>query len=123
MICPDGPCRADGAPTRLRRLFGSSFVLLTERPSTAAAAEGAASTATAAPVSSYALAEIDPGGGLRAALGASADSVHVVRPDGHLAAVLPEFNHVSLAAALERAVGAGAPVNREARRSANRPPA
>ena len=109
VICPDGPCRADGAQTRLRRLFGSSFVLLTERSSTAAAAGRAASAATAGPVSSYALAEIDPAGGIRAALNASADSVHVVRPDGHLAAVIPEFDPASLAAALQRATGAAAP--------------
>jgi hypothetical protein len=60
-------------------------------------------------VTSYALAEIDPGGGLHAALEASADSLHVVRPDGHLAAVLPEFDPADLAAALQRAIGADAP--------------
>ncbi|HKR69189.1 MAG TPA: FAD-dependent monooxygenase [Streptosporangiaceae bacterium] len=106
VICPDGQCVADGTPTRLRRLFGSSLVLLTERASTAAAARLVASTAISAPVTSYALGEIDQGGGLGAALDASADSVHVVRPDGHLAAVLPRFDPVQLAAALRRAIGA-----------------
>ena len=38
VICPDGPCNAGGATTRLRSLFGSSLVLLTERPETAAGA-------------------------------------------------------------------------------------
>jgi 2-polyprenyl-6-methoxyphenol hydroxylase-like FAD-dependent oxidoreductase len=109
VICPDGPCRAEGTPTRLRRLFGSSLVLLTEQLPTAAAAARAALTATPAPVTSYALSAIDPGGGLRAALHASADSVHIVRPDGHLAAVLPEFDPGTLTAALRRAIRAAPP--------------
>lgn len=108
VICPDGPCRADGAPTRLRRLFGSALVLLTERPEVAAAASRAGAAAVAAPVTGYALADLDPGGSLRAALDASATSVHVVRPDGHLAAVLPAFEPASLSAALRRAIGAPA---------------
>jgi 2-polyprenyl-6-methoxyphenol hydroxylase-like FAD-dependent oxidoreductase len=116
VICPDGRCRAAGE-TRLRRLFGNSLVLLTERPSTATAARRAASAATAAPVTSYALANIDPGGGLRTALRASADSVHIVRPDGHLAAVLPEFEAASLAAALQRAIGAEPPAQPPAART------
>src|SRR5262245_7028204 len=107
VICPDGSCAADGTLTRLRRLLGSSLVLLTERASTATAARLVASTVISAPATSYALEEIDQGGRLRAALDASADSVHVVRPDGHLAAVLPEFDPVRLAAALRRAIGAG----------------
>jgi 2-polyprenyl-6-methoxyphenol hydroxylase-like FAD-dependent oxidoreductase len=114
VICPDGRCHAAGAPTRLRRLFGSSLVLLTERVSTAAAADRLASAATPAPVTSYALEEIDPGGGLSAALDASADSLHIVRPDGHLAAVLPELDPARLTAALRRATGAkppGAPIS------------
>ncbi len=110
VICPDGPCRPSsctgGAPTRLRRLFGSALVLLTERPETAAAASLAGAAAVAAPVTGYALADLDPGGVLRAALDATAASVHVVRPDGHLAAVLPEFEPGSLSAALRRAIGA-----------------
>jgi hypothetical protein len=60
-------------------------------------------------VTSYALADIDPGGGLGAALDASPDSLHIVRPDGHLAAVLPEFDPDTLTAALRRAIGAEPP--------------
>ncbi|WP_147449463.1 hypothetical protein [Actinomadura pelletieri] len=29
VICPDGPCVVSGASTRLRRLFGTTFVILT----------------------------------------------------------------------------------------------
>src|SRR5262249_24029462 len=59
VICPDGPCVADGSATRLRRLFGRSFVLLTARPTAADAARKAAAPATDAPVHAYALEEID----------------------------------------------------------------
>jgi 2-polyprenyl-6-methoxyphenol hydroxylase-like FAD-dependent oxidoreductase len=105
VICPDGPCVADGSPTRLRRLLGRSFVLLTARSVAADAAGKAAAAATGAPVSAYALEEIDTSDVLASALDATSDSVHVVRPDGHLAAVLPEFDPASLAAALHRALG------------------
>ena len=109
VICPEGPCRAGGAATRLRRLFGSALVALTEGPAAAAAAGRAAATAVAAPVTCYSLKDLDPSGALGAALDASDDSVHVIRPDGHLAAVLPEFDPAALSAALQRAVGAAIP--------------
>src|SRR5579859_473646 len=105
VLCPDGPCLADGAQTRLRRLLGKSFVLLTARSATAHAARLAATSGTDAPVATYALDEIDLGGALARALDATQDSVHVVRPDGHLAAVLPEFEPADLVAALHRAMG------------------
>jgi hypothetical protein len=103
VLCPDGPCVAAGSATRLRSLLGSSFVVLTARAATAAAA---AALAGDAPVTAYAFDDIDVGGALAAALGASADSVHLVRPDGHLAAVLPRLDPANLAAALRRALGA-----------------
>ena len=105
VLCPDGHCDP-GSPTRLRRLFGRSFVLLTARAATAAAALQAAEAAIAAPVTAYALDDIDHSGELGPALAATPDSVHVVRPDGHLAAVLPAFTPASLTTALRRAVGA-----------------
>jgi 2-polyprenyl-6-methoxyphenol hydroxylase-like FAD-dependent oxidoreductase len=106
VICPDGPCQVDGSATRLRRLFGRSFVLLAQRAPTAVAARRAAAAAIAAPVSAYALEEIDASGLLAAALGATGQSVHVIRPDGHLAAVLPDFEPEVLTAALRLAIGA-----------------
>ena len=105
VLCPDGPCavaprrsagevgRAGTARTRLRRLFGHGFVVLTgrrtdgtDRIDLAAALRG-----VPCPVDVYALAEIDVSGALRAALTpATPDTVFLIRPDGHLAAVLPD---------------------------------
>lgn len=111
VICPDGPCSAGpgsdggGAVTRLRRLFGRSFVIITQSAATAAAAGQAAAAAGAGPVRSLSLDQADVSGVLGPALDATAASVHVVRPDGHLAAVLPRYEPAALTAALRRAAG------------------
>jgi 2-polyprenyl-6-methoxyphenol hydroxylase-like FAD-dependent oxidoreductase len=103
VLCPDGPASTAGCQTRLRRLFGDGFVILTTRAADAAAATEPAADATAAPVRCYPLAEIDVTGVLRRSLAATPDSVHIVRPDGHLAAVLPGFEPAAIRAALRRA--------------------
>jgi 2-polyprenyl-6-methoxyphenol hydroxylase-like FAD-dependent oxidoreductase len=100
VLCPDGPCVAAGVRTRLRRLLGHGFVVLTERPAELPVAPGF-------PVRCYALSDIDVDGALRRALRATDESVHLIRPDGHLAAVLPHPDPAALAAALSRAVGDG----------------
>ncbi len=108
VLCPDGPCLIPsprGAVTRLRRLFGGSFVILTRRSGKAAAAAQAARAAISGPVTAHALDVIDHTGALARALGADDDSVHLVRPDGHLAAVLPGLHPAQLGAAVRRAVG------------------
>ncbi|WP_263972360.1 FAD-dependent monooxygenase [Spongiactinospora rosea] len=105
VICPDGPAVVDGERTRLRRLFGPAFTVLVARGDRAGAARQAAGHLSGVPARVYALPDIDPGGVLSAALRASPDSVHLVRPDGHLAAVLPEFSAPALEAALARAAG------------------
>jgi 2-polyprenyl-6-methoxyphenol hydroxylase-like FAD-dependent oxidoreductase len=126
VLCPDGPCliplpfspdqpsrpsqsphgpAPHGSATRLRRLFGGSFVILTRRAADAAAAAQAARAAISGPVTAHSLDVIDHTGTLGQALDASDDSVHVVRPDGHLAAVLPRLELRGVAAAVRRATG------------------
>jgi hypothetical protein len=80
-LCPDVPCQVLEQPgvTRLRQLFGAGFVALTAR-------RLAPLPSTNIPVTSYVLPAIDPTGAVRRALRATADSVHLFRPDGHLAA-------------------------------------
>ncbi len=93
VLCPDAPCVVAGRRTRLRRLFGRSFVVLTA---------GAANRPVAVdlPCETYALDDIDPTGEVRAMLPAGG---YVVRPDGHLAAVLPCPDASTLEAAVRRA--------------------
>lgn len=98
VLCPDGPCVVDGEPTRLRRLFGRRFVVLTQ-------GGRAERLPTDVPHQIHALESIDTDGVLRTALRAGPDTVHIVRPDGHLAAVLPAYDPAAAVAALHRACG------------------
>lgn len=96
---------ADGQASRLRRLLGRSFVVLTRQAAAVAAFRPAIIAALDGPVAAWALDEIDPTGVLTETLAATHDSVHVVRPDGHLAAVIPNSDPQQLAAALRTAAG------------------
>lgn len=104
VLCPDAPCWVYEQPgvTRLRQLFGTGFVALTAR-------RPCSLPGTSIPVTSYALPAIDPTGAIRRALRATADSVHLVRPDGHLAAVLPCLDAAALTTALRRSCGQKTP--------------
>ncbi|MEV4059428.1 FAD-dependent monooxygenase [Nonomuraea dietziae] len=101
VICPDAPVRGG----RLRQRFGAGFVVLVARPDRIAPATAlGAELGVDVPVEALARSEL----GLDAAVlgeGAGPDSVHLVRPDGHLAAVLPSFSAEALTTALHRAVG------------------
>ncbi|MDX6742392.1 FAD-dependent monooxygenase [Actinocorallia sp. A-T 12471] len=109
VICPDGPCLLDGERVRLRSLFGAGFVALLADPDRVADARAALPSDVAV----YALPDLDVDGVLRPALRAGADTVHLVRPDGHLAAVLDAFDAQKLLSALHRAEGR--PVDRPLR--------
>jgi 2-polyprenyl-6-methoxyphenol hydroxylase-like FAD-dependent oxidoreductase len=98
VLCPDAPCVVGDRATRLRRLFGRSFVVLTAGPA-------GKPLDVAVPHETYALDDIDHGGAVRAALRAGPAGVHLVRPDGHLAAVLDDPDTSTLQAALRRAAG------------------
>jgi 2-polyprenyl-6-methoxyphenol hydroxylase-like FAD-dependent oxidoreductase len=95
VLCPDGPVAgpAAGGATRLRELFGFDMTVLAmgfDPPS-------------GLPV--YRLDQIDSDGVLVPALGATPGWCAVVRPDGHLAAVLDSPSVDELDAALARARG------------------
>ena len=70
-----------------------------------AALRAEAADAVRAPVRVRAVQDLDPGGGLRAALDARPGEVWLLRPDAHVAAVLPDPAQGALRAALRRSVG------------------
>jgi len=119
VLCPDAPLRDGG---RLRRLFGPEFVLLTGTAAAVAAVSAAGVRAllsagpsgavidgagAGAPVRVVSTAQLADGGRLASALGIDGGGAALVRPDGHLAAVLPDPAAVvsALPAALRRATG------------------
>lgn len=95
VLCPDGPVAAPRRPRagRLRELFGPGMTVLTY---------GVDVTSDA---TTYRLDDIDTDGVLAPALHAGPGWCGVVRPDGHLAAVLHRPAPEELAAALCRAAG------------------
>lgn len=107
VLCPDGPCTVPGRPEvgRLRQLFGHGFVVLLADPRHVPEITDASGAATEAPVELYALPAIDPTGVLATALRPAPDGAHLVRPDGHLAAVFDHVESGALALALRRAGG------------------
>ncbi|HEY9475126.1 MAG TPA: pentachlorophenol monooxygenase, partial [Mycobacteriales bacterium] len=106
VICPDAPCTVPDRPdvARLRQLFGDGFVLLLARKDQVSAARAACAAVTA-PVAVHAVDDIDHTGAVATALRVEADSAHLVRPDGYLAAVPPRFDPAVLRAAVGRATG------------------
>ncbi|MCM0677057.1 FAD-dependent monooxygenase [Micromonospora phytophila] len=82
VLCPDGPVTAPGAG-RLRELFGRGFVLLTHNVDVPVPVDPGSG-----PLSIYRLDEIDREGVATTALRARPGWAALVRPDGHLAAVL-----------------------------------
>lgn len=105
-LCPDGPCRVPGRPgvNRLRSLFGSGFVVLTDPAVVAALQDALIREVSAVPVDVLALPELDVDGVLTPALEYRFGQAHVVRPDGHLAAVVAA-SPAAVVAAIWRACG------------------
>lgn len=109
VLCPDAPMRGGG---RLRRLFGPEFVLLTSATAGTSDTGPLAGTrkvraGAGLPVRMVSMAELADGGRLAAALGVRGGGAALIRPDGHLAAVLPGVPTLptALSAALRRAAG------------------
>jgi 2-polyprenyl-6-methoxyphenol hydroxylase-like FAD-dependent oxidoreductase len=101
VLCPDGPHHIDGRPrvTRLRQRFGAGFVVLVAGGEDDADRVRAAMQKVDAPVEVDRIVEAE----LLAALGDG--RAWLVRPDGHLAAVMDAVDPAALTAAVERACG------------------
>ena len=102
VLVPDCPVTAAGQTTRLRRLARDGVtVLLGDDAATP-------SLPTDVPVSMHRISDLDDGPTLREALGARPDEIWVLRPDGHVAAVLTRSAEV--APAVARLLGRNVPV-------------
>jgi 2-polyprenyl-6-methoxyphenol hydroxylase-like FAD-dependent oxidoreductase len=98
VLCPDGSC-ATPAANRLRELFGTHVVVLWSGD------QPPPDVSATAPLRRYRLEDVAASEAVREALDARPGRVFVVRPDGHLAAVLDAPDPASLLSALRRATG------------------
>lgn len=105
VILPDVPVQHPAAG-RLRQLARAGLLLLVSDDVDADAVTIAAQKATSAPVATYPLGTLDPTGTLSRALDSAPGEVWVIRPDAHVAAVVPADDSRRLHDALQRCVGA-----------------
>jgi 3-(3-hydroxy-phenyl)propionate hydroxylase len=91
--------------TRLREIVRDGVLAIT---TTGQDVSSALKNAIDAPSRAVRLETIDDGGVLSAALGARAGEVWLIRPDGHIAAVLADPDSAAIAAAARRMLGIAA---------------
>ncbi|WP_205699459.1 FAD-dependent monooxygenase [Conexibacter sp. SYSU D00693] len=106
ILVPDAPVRVPDRPgvTRLRQLVRSGLLALTTDGVEPRRALGTLRRSVTAPVQAHALASIDVEGVLAEALQARRGETWLIRPDGHLAAVVGDASD-ALEAAARRCLG------------------
>lgn len=97
---PDAPVRVPGA--RLRDLSRDGLLVLVTENADRAPVTAAAATATPAPCRVHALPELDPDGAVRTMLATRPGEAWLIRPDGHIAAVLADPGPAAVTAAIRR---------------------
>jgi 3-(3-hydroxy-phenyl)propionate hydroxylase len=107
VLVPDTPVRVPDRPgvTRLREVVRDGLLALTTDGVEVGAVAVGMKEATAAPSRALRLADLDTDGALAAAMAPRPREAWIVRPDGHLAAVVPDPSPPAVAAATRRAVG------------------
>ncbi len=107
VLLPDAPVTVTDRPdvVRVRQLVRDGLLAITTSGVDAPATAVALREATDAPTRVVRLDDIDPEGLLAGALDAKAGETWLLRPDGHIAAVLPHAARADLTAAARRAVG------------------
>jgi 2-polyprenyl-6-methoxyphenol hydroxylase-like FAD-dependent oxidoreductase len=108
VLLPDSPVTVADRPdvVRVRQLVRDGLLALTADGVDAAETAVVLKQATDAPTQVFRLAGIDPAGTLADALAAQPGETWLVRPDGHVAAVLTSATTAELDAAARRAIGA-----------------
>jgi 2-polyprenyl-6-methoxyphenol hydroxylase-like FAD-dependent oxidoreductase len=109
VLLPDAPVRVTGRPEirRVRELLRDGLTVLTTSGVDRIEVAATVARATGAPVQLFGLDRIDVDGALAGAMDARPGEVWVIRPDAHVAAVLPDPHAAELTRAVQRALGAG----------------
>jgi 3-(3-hydroxy-phenyl)propionate hydroxylase len=107
VLVPDAPVRVPDRPsvTRLREVVRDGLLALTTDGVDPGGVAVAMKEATAAPSRVLRLADLDVEGALAAAMAPRPREAWIVRPDGHLAAVVADPTPPAVAAVTRRAVG------------------
>lgn len=107
VLLPDAPIRLPGpaGSGRLRQLVRAGLLVLTTDRVAGAAVAAAVASATAAPARVLALPDLDPDGTVRGMLDARPGEAWLIRPDGHIAAVLADPTPAAVAVAVRRVLG------------------
>jgi 3-(3-hydroxy-phenyl)propionate hydroxylase len=107
VLVPDGPVRDTGASnaTRLRDLSRQAFLALTTEGVDPSVVDAELKEATSAPTRVAHLPTIDHDHAVRDALDAQPGETWLIRPDGHIAAVLNQGDAITVGAATRQALG------------------
>jgi hypothetical protein len=107
VLVPDVPVTVADRPevVRLRQLVRDGLLALTTDGVEVAETAIALKEATEAPTRALSLADIDPEYAVAKALAANPGETWLLRPDGHVAAVLTPTSPADLAEAARRAIG------------------
>jgi pentachlorophenol monooxygenase/3-(3-hydroxy-phenyl)propionate hydroxylase len=113
VVVPDVPIRSADVPgaARFRQIARDGFLVLAGDDVETDAIAAVLQEATTAPTCVLALADIDTTGALREALRAEPGQVWVIRPDAHLAAIVPAADTAALTEAVQRAAGSTVPTS------------
>jgi pentachlorophenol monooxygenase/3-(3-hydroxy-phenyl)propionate hydroxylase len=113
VIVPDMPITDPEHPqaSRLRDIARDSILVLVADDVVLDDLRAFVAGLTAVPVRTMALGPLTPNGSLAAILGAQPSEAWVVRPDCHIAAVVPAADRTTLAGAIKRVLAFPAPVN------------
>ncbi len=107
VLIPDAPVTSDAKPgtTRLRQLVRDGLLALTTEGVDTTETAMVLKETTEAPQRVLPLADLDEHGVLATALQARPGEIWLVRPDGHVAAVVPSGSPDTLTAAVRRSLG------------------
>ncbi len=107
VLVPDAPVLIADRPdvTRIRELVRDGLLVLTTDGVDAIETTAVLRETTQAPVQVLSLSAIDPDGTLTGALTARPGEAWLIRPDGHIAAVLTPTDDTELATAVRRSLG------------------